>query len=115
MSNYQSLLTLKKTIIQNNSVIENILSLSKEKFSSREDLITIAIGLIGEIREITVTLDNNDAILLSSKLNELINYIKEYGANLFTHYKIVNAYKLYDFIKIDLQKLKDFLINTLGE
>jgi len=109
----ENLIILKDTLNNNETLIKKIVSISKETFAQNDELITICIGLVTELREIVSTCDKN-IYILNKKLYELITPIMEYGNNLFTHYKIVNAYKLYDFINIDLQELKNFL-NNLGE
>ena len=82
----------------------------KEKFANNEDNINIAIGLLNELSIIIEDMDEY-AYILNPNLHNLIFPIKDYCNNLFTTYKIVNAYKLYDFLNVDLQKLNNFLKN----
>ena len=109
----KNLLILKDTLNNNENLINNMSSLSKDDFAQNDELITVCIGVVTELREIIAACDK-DIYILNKKLYDLICPVMEYGSNLFTPYKIVNAYKLHDFIKIDLQNLKKFL-NTLGE
>lgn len=107
------LITLKNTLRNNHKLIKILLSTSKEEFVTNQDNINITIGMISELKEIIYSLNEN-IYILNPELYNIITPIKKYGENLFTNYKIVNAYKLYDFLKLDLQKLKIFL-DKLGE
>lgn len=108
MNNYRSLSTIKNILDQNDYLIKEITSTNKESFSKNDTLINIAIGMINEIKEVLVFLDQS-IYIFNKDLFSLISPIQIYSSNLFTHYNIVNSYKLYDCIKIDLLNLKVFL------
>ena len=110
---YYALMSLKKVLNNSSELIQNLIQEKKDDFCKNETSINIAIGLIGELRDVLASIDQN-IYILNKDLYELITPIQEYSVNLFNDYKIVNAYKLYDFLKIDFQNLKTY-INEIGE
>jgi len=104
---------LKNTLNNNEKLLKSILSSTKEQFSSNEKSINIGIGIVNEIRNICLTLDS-DIYILDNEFYNLITPIKTYSKNLFNNYKLVNSYKLYDALKIDVVNLKNFL-NKVGK
>ncbi len=108
-----SLIILSNTINNTSSIIDDIVSISKKEFASNEPLINMATGFISEINEIISTIDD-EIYILNDSLYKIILPIKKFSRNLFNNYKIVNAYKLYDFFLIDLKNLQAFL-NSLGD
>jgi len=105
---YKILTTLTKTLNESNSLIAEFLKEGKDNFSNNEIHINIAIGLISEVKEIVEDLDE-DIFMLNRNLHDILAPIINYSKNLFNDYKIVNAYKLYDALTIDIQKLKEYL------
>lgn len=105
---YELLITLTNTLNSNSSIIEKFIKEDKENFSSNEDHIAISIGIINEIKEIAEKLDE-EAFILNKHLYDLLKPICNYANNLFNDYNIVNTYKLYDTLKIDIKALRDFL------
>lgn len=108
-----SLIILSNTIKSASSIINDIVSFNKTDFANNEALINTAIGFISEISEIMSTIDE-EIYILNDNLYKIILPIKKFSRNLFNNYKIVNAYKLYDFFMIDLKSLQVFL-NALGD
>ena len=106
-----NIMFLKNVLNNNDNLIKSIIHTGKEDFISNEKLITVSLGIFLEIKEILNSIDS-DIFVLSKSFYDIIYPIKEYCNNLFTHYKLPNAYKLYDALCIDLQNLKTFL-NTL--
>lgn len=106
--NYPVLKKINEILKKNESFILKINTLSKEEFSNNEELINICIGVASEINKLLNKL-NDDLFMLNKDLLEIIKPIKIYTSNLFTHYKIPNAYKLYDLFVIDLPNLQNFL------
>lgn len=107
-----SLIILSNTINNAASIINDITSISKKEFANNEILINIGIGFISEINEIISTIDD-EIYMLNDSLYKIVLPIKKFSKNLFNNYKIVNAYKLYDFFVIELKNLKSFF-NSLG-
>ena len=104
MKNYEPLTTMLNS---NDKILKELLSCSKEEFSSDEKKINISIGILSELREILFSMDS-ELFILNKELYNLITSLKKYSGNLFNNYKMVNSYKLYDCLKIDLAKLKSF-------
>ena len=110
---YEALMTLKETMNNSFNLVQDILNENRDDFAQNESHINIGIGILGEIRNIFSAIDT-DLYILNKELYELITPIQKYSDNLFNNYKIVNAYKLYDFLSIDYQNLKVFL-NKIGQ
>ena len=113
MKDYKTLLILKETLVKSDDLINDILSFDREVFAKKDVLITMATGMVNELREI-ISLLNEDAYILSKELFDLVSPFKEQSVTSLTKYGVVNAYKLYDFIKIDLLKLKSFLLDIVN-
>lgn len=111
---YKTLMLLTNTLNDNDSLIKEILSKNKESFSKNEIHINIAIGILGEIKDITANLDE-EIFMFSKKLYNILTPIISYSKQLFNKYHIVNTYKLYDCLKIDLHNLKIFLNSIKGD
>lgn len=109
-NSYKPIITLKETINKNDKIIKNILMKSKDEFASNESLINISLGVISELKEIISSIDPN-AYILNPTLYEIMSPITNFFSNLFNSYIIPNAFKIYDFLKIDLQQLKSYLNN----
>lgn len=94
----------------NNSypTIEDLLKLNKNEFSNDETSVTVAIGIFREFREITSNLDE-EIFILNKQLYNILTPIISYSNNLFNDYKLVNTFKLYDALKIDMCELRNFL------
>lgn len=105
---YKLLSLLHNKLEENSNLISSILEKEKEPFSNDENMINIAIAIVNEIKEIAYALDQ-EVFILSKDLYNLLMPIAKYADNMFNEYKFVNAYKLYDVIKIDIKNLKDFL------
>ena len=110
---YKILTTLTSTLNESESLINSILKEGKDNFSNNDDYINIAIGFINEIGDMLTNLDEN-IFILNRKLYDISTPILNYSRDLFNEHKFVNAYKLYDTLKIDIKNLKDFL-NAIGE
>ena len=105
---YELLTLLQNKLNKNDALIANIIKDGKDKFSNDENMIMIAIGILNEIKEITYSLDQ-ELFILNKHLYNILMPIAAYADNMFNQYNFVNAYKLYDTIKIDVLNLKDFL------
>jgi len=105
---YELLTTLTNTLNSNCSIINQLISEDKEAFSSNEEYVAVSIGIINEIKEIIEKLDK-EIFILSKQLYDLLTPIYNYSNNLFNDYNIVNTYKLYDTLKINIKELHDFL------
>ena len=110
---YQILKSINTILQDNESFIQNLKKLSKEDFSNNEDFINICIGIANEINKLINSL-NDELFMLNKDFFDVIQPIKIYTNNLFTNYKIPNAYKLYDLFVVDFPKLKRFL-DSKGE
>lgn len=105
---YQLLSLLHNKLEDNNLLISSMLEKDRESFSNDENMINIATAIISEIKEIAYALDQ-EVFILNKDLYNLLMPIAKYADNMFNQYKFVNAYKLYDVLKIDVKNLKDFL------
>lgn len=105
---YELLIALTNTLNESAPLINKITNDGKEVFSNDEKSINIGIGFINEIKEIIDVLDKN-IFILNPNLYSILEPIMEYASNLFNDYMFVNAYKLYDSLKIDVANLRDFL------
>ena len=105
---YTLLKTLTTTLNTNAPLIEEILSNGKESFSKNEKYINIGIGIINEVKDILINLDD-EIYILNKRIYDTIYPIISYSNNLFNKYNIVNSYKLYDALSLDLKNLKDLL------
>lgn len=114
MKNGYELLTYLTTTLNNNeTIINEITKNGKDEFSKNDNHINVGIGIINEINEIILSLDE-EVLLFNKKLNDLLSPIINFSRNLFNDYNIVNSYKLYDALKHDVKELKLFL-NFIGE
>ena len=115
MKNGYKILTLLTSILNNNEpLVKDILNEDKEAFSKNENHINIAIGILSEIKDVTANLDE-EVFILSQKLHSILMPIISYSKQLFNKYHIVNTYKLYDCLKIELHNLKIFLNSVNGD
>ena len=105
---YELLSLLQSKLNQNNTIISSILEHSKEEFSNNESMIMTATGILNEIKEIAYSLDE-EVFILNKNLYNILSPIAKYAKNMFNQYECVNAYKLYDVIKIDISNLREFL------
>ena len=105
---YHLLSTLTTFLNNSNPVIEELLKCNKNEFSKNEKNITIALGILSEFNEITANLDE-EIFILNKHLYNILTPIIIYSNNLFNDYKLVNSYKLYDALKMDLCELRNFL------
>ena len=110
---YKLLNNLTESLNKNDSLIKSILREDKEKFSLDETKINIVLGIFSEIKDITCNLDN-EIFILNQKLYEVLNPIIIYSKSLFNEYNLVNTYKLYDALKLDVTNLKN-LLNLIKE
>ena len=105
---YSLLMYLTNSLNNSYSIISEITSCSKEEFSLNDEYITLGLGIINEIKEITVNLDS-EIYMLNKTLYTLLNPISNFAHNLFNELKLVNTYKLYDSLKVDVINLRTFL------
>lgn len=105
---YELLTLLTKNLNNNKSLFIDIFNKGKEEFSKDENLVNVGIGIISETALITNRI-SNDFYVLIPKLYELIKPVITYNQNLLNKHHLVNSYKLYDFLLIDLQNLLNYL------
>lgn len=105
---YKILMTLTETL--NTKLLSEIIALDKNNFVSNDNLVNIAIGIIDEAKKITDHLPSDFYVLNPTLCNHIVS-IRKYHSSLLDNNLLVNAYKLYDFIKIDLNNLKIYLNN----
>ena len=105
---YQLLVLLQDKLNGADSILTTLTSISKSEFAKDENRIMIGIGILNEIKEITYSLDE-EVFVLNNNLYNLLMPIAKYADNMFNQYKFVNAYKLYDVIKLNVPVLKQFL------
>ena len=108
---YTALITLTNTL-NNSQTLQTILSKSKQEFINDEELVSIAIGFINELSKIASNIPV-DFYVLNRDLSYFIIAIKNYSKALFNKYTLVNTYRLYDFFKIEIYNLNNFL-NTIN-
>ena len=108
MSNYQTFKSLDNVLKNSKKITDKIESISKEEFANNETLLTIAIGFIAELKQIFMSFDDKPYIL-NKDFSDLAHSTIDFASNLLNKYNLPNAYKVYDYIKIDLKKLKDFV------
>lgn len=104
MNTYKPLINILNS---NESVLKDLVSCTKEEFSIDEKKINIAIGLISELKDILFSIEQ-ELFIFNKELYNVVSSLKKYSSNLFNNYKMVNSYKIYDCLKIDLPKLKSF-------
>ena len=102
------LLNLTNSLNNSIPIITSIISLDKNTFSKNEKLITISVGLINEISEYTINL-SNDLCFVNKNLYQTLRTITAYGQNLFDNKNLLNTYKLYDCLKLDVINLINYL------
>ena len=105
---YNILITLTNHLNKSYPLIEDLLKLSKSEFSKDERSTTVALGILNEFKDITSNLDD-EIFILNKHLRDTLLPIVNYSNNLFNSYKLVNTFKLYDTLKIDLCNLRTFL------
>lgn len=105
---YQMLNLLTSKLNENMELTSKIASTDKESFVNNDKLITISIGLLNEIGEIISAIDEN-IFVLSKRMYDILFPIKNYSTSITNKYGFVNAYKLYDVIKIDITELRNIL------
>lgn len=111
MSNDIKLLIDLTNYLNNNiSIINTITSCDKHKFATNNELIAVSIGLISQIKQCGVNL-NDDLCFINNTLYEAFGFIISYSESLFDKRKLVNTYKLYDCIKVDVTNLLNLLNN----
>ena len=110
--NRDSKLLLNLTNSLNNSlpIINNITSLNKNQFSQNDEFITVSIGLITEIKEYGLNL-SEDLCFVNKPLYDMLNSIISYSEHLFDKKNLLNTYKLYDCLKVDVVNLINYLNN----
>ena len=109
MKNGYTLLTFLTNSLNNSyPIITKITNCSKDEFSLNDEYITLGLGIVNEIKEITVNLDS-EIYMLNKTLYNLLTPISNYSHNLFNEFKLVNTYKLYDSLKVDIPNLRTFL------
>ena len=104
MNTYQPLITM---LNESDSILNDLLSCTKEDFSADEKKINIAIGIMSELREILFAI-NEELFVVNKDLYNVVISLKKYSGTLFNNYKMVNSYKIYDCLIVDLAKLKSF-------
>ena len=107
-SDIKLLNTLANSLNNSLPVINKILSSDKQEFSNNNEYITIAIGIINEIKEISLNL-SDDLCFINKNLYENLRSITIYSNNIFDTFNLVNTYKLYDCLKIDVITLINYL------
>ena len=105
---YQLLITLTNTLNSNENIIKELLKNGKETFSKNEKKIMIGVSIIKEIENILIDIDK-EIFILNKNLYEKVTSIINYSKHIFNNYHIVNSYKLYDVLNIDVIELKTFL------
>lgn len=107
---YQLLMTLTYSLNKSYPLVKEILKEDKEAFSYNEKNIHIALGILNEIKEIAINLDE-EIYILNKKLYEALRPLINYSNRLFDKNRLVNTYKLYDSLKLDLANLRNLLNN----
>ena len=105
---YELMSLLSKTLESNTLLINTIVKEGKNSFSSNDEHILISIGILTEIKNIFDCIDK-DFFILNKKIFDTLLPIVNYSRNLFNNYGVVNSYKLYDSISVDLLNLKKLL------
>lgn len=112
MKNGYTLLTSLTSLLNNSHhIIIEILKEGKKEFSKNEKSINVALGFFSELNEITKYLDE-EIYILNRRLYDLLTPLISYSNSLFNDLKLVNTYKLYDALKIDVCELRTFLNNV---
>lgn len=109
---YKIMMTLTETLNESEHLIHKIISKNKNEFVDDDKLINIAMGLVAETNEIIEHLPS-DFYTLNPKLSNAFICIKKYSKTMLNKYSLVNTHKLYDFIKIEICDLRDYL-NSLN-
>lgn len=107
-NDHQLLKSLTNSLEKALPIINNILQNDKKSFSCNEEHINIVIGLLNEIKEISLNL-SDDLCYINKTLYDNLQPIVTYANNLFGLHKLVNSYKLYDALKIDVVNLANYL------
>ena len=103
---YEIMMTLTTTL--NSDLLTKITNIEKNNFVTDDNLINVAVGIVNEIKKITDYLPSNFYVL-NPKLSNYVISIKKYHSSLLDTNLLVNTYKLYDFLKIELTGLKNYL------
>ena len=105
---YKIMMTLTGTLNESESIVNEIISKNKDEFANDDKLINIAMGLVAETNKIIESLPS-DFYTLNPKLSNSFMCIKKYSKTMLNKYSLVNAHKLYDFIKLEICELKNYL------
>lgn len=103
---YNVMMTLTATL--NSNLLNEIISTEKSDFVNNENLVNVSIGIIDETKKIIDNLPS-DFYILNPFVNNFVVAIRKYHSSLLNYHLLVNTYRLYDFIKIELQSLKKYL------
>ena len=112
--NYDILMTILEKISQIKKFKENNIHSSKEEFSCNDLYIKLGLGIIEELVSITNKIDAN-IILSSSYLTKEIPLLSRYRQYLFNPDNSVNAYKLYDFLTLEVDSLEKGIKELVGK
>ena len=105
---YKILITLTNVLNNTFETTNQILEAGKETFSKNEEYIHFTLGLLKEISNTTNNM-KDEIFVMNKKLYDTVYPIVQYSNNLFNNYLLVNSYKLYDCLAIDLINLRNLL------
>ena len=110
---YKSLSLIKNCLNNCTPILKEINSATKQQFSNDANLIMLATGITSEIKNFLDYI-SLDFLALNKELSEIIIPIKKYCSSFINIYGFANTYRLYDFFKIDLSKLKEYLNKSIN-
>lgn len=105
---YQTLILLSKKLDEINPFLSKLKQTDKESFVKSSKALNTGIGIFHEIGIILSSLDDN-IFLVNKPLYEIIVPIKNYSSTMLNKYNLVNGYKLYDVLTINIITLKELI------
>lgn len=103
---------LEKEVIQSYEKFKSLKIKDENDFVSNQNNIAFSVAIVNKLSKIICDVDK-DTLNFVSELGDILIPLIKYEKNLISKYGTVNTYKLYDFMTLDLKKLKKILNSIL--
>lgn len=111
---YATFIILRNEVDKSFKMYDSLEIQNESEFMQDQNNIAFSVAIVNKLAEISSELDI-EVINLVSEISDIIIPLIEYNKNLISKYGTLNTFKLYDFMSLDLKKLRDLLNSLLDE